>query len=309
MTPKKFFFILLLLLSAHLLFADDKAEFEKHEINHFRSRGFVLLADDQSGEYGPNKYLIYRDIVVAKKNKLTFLPGAQIFFKKNTRIIVHGTIVCEGNSDSPVKFSKLDSSSYFTALESDNDNIWEGIFVSSSGGVAFRCAQIEFSRFGIEATDQRSSIMLDSVVFSNNSFSNLKIASNTVYLPDNQLICYPNSEYGSTIKKSEKLVLAQKNTKPKHVITNVSSPVKPIMQWKKPLLIQSTWTTIVGALLIGKYTWDTNYYNEQLTTNKNPDLFNSLKRKRDSALDQRTQSIIITSIGAVSLLFIIPLSF
>jgi hypothetical protein len=172
---------MLLIVLLHLKTNAQMDQFNEEEAEHFRSLEIVPLIDrEQDGDYYRMTYLIPHDITIPRGKVLTLYPGSTLLFKKDTRLIVKGSVIAKGNESNPVLFCKLENSDYYTPLDSIVDTKWDGIIVKDSGRLEFQYTHISNSKYGITHEGPTGDIVLDSVQFYENRYSNFKVAQKEI---------------------------------------------------------------------------------------------------------------------------------
>lgn len=156
-------------------------DFSEDEAEHFRSQEIVPLIDrEQDGDYYRMTYLIPHDITIPRGKVMTLYPGSTLLFKKDTRLIVKGSIIAKGKESNPVLFCKLENSDYHTPLDSIVDTKWDGVIVKDSGRLELQYTHISNSKYGVAHEGPTGDIILDSVQFYENKYNNLKVSQKEI---------------------------------------------------------------------------------------------------------------------------------
>jgi hypothetical protein len=163
--------------------ADEEAAF-------YRNKHYIPIKGEQDSDYPKGVYLVTDDVVIRKGKTMTFLPGTLVLFKKDTRITVEGRLICQGTPKGAITFGKLANDKYLIPLDSGVDARWDGIFVAESGSVEIRFSDITGSKYGLENNQANGTIILDTVMFQDNKFQNLKVGGNNICVPEDKFIFY-----------------------------------------------------------------------------------------------------------------------
>jgi hypothetical protein len=163
---------------------------EDEERAFYQEKHFIPIKGEQDSDYPKGTYLVTDDVMVKKGRTMTFMPGTTVLFKKDTRILVEGRLICQGNSNGMITFGRLANDKYFIPLDTGVDTRWDGIFVAESGSVEISFSCISGSKYGVEAKENAGTVVLDSVLFRENKFQNLKMGVGTVPVAENQYVFY-----------------------------------------------------------------------------------------------------------------------
>jgi len=182
------------LLAPEFSFAQsDPAE---EETAFYRSKHYIPIKGEQDSDYPKGVYLVTDDVVIKKGRTMTFLPGTLVLFKKDTRITVEGRLICQGTPKGAITFGRLANEKYLIPLDSGVDARWDGIFVAESGSVEIRFADITGSKYGLENDQANGTIILDTVMFQDNKFQNLKVGGNSICVPEDKFVFYSSRNGG-----------------------------------------------------------------------------------------------------------------
>lgn len=182
-------------------FCFSQMSIEEEENAYYRSKRYIPIKGEQESDYPKGIYLVTDDVVVEKGKTMTFMPGTVVLFKKDTRITIQGRLICQGNAKAPITFCRFDNDKYLIPLENGIDARWDGLFVAGDGSLEFSHSNISGSKYGIEAEDAKSVIALDTVVFRDNKFQNLKVADVTLIVPENQFVFYSSKRSQGLVQK------------------------------------------------------------------------------------------------------------
>jgi hypothetical protein len=160
------------------------------ETEYYRSKHYIPIKGEQDSDYPRGVYLVTNDIVIKKGKTMTFLPGTLVLFKKDTRITVDGRLICQGNPNGTITFGKLANEKYLIPLDEGVDARWDGIFVTDSGSVEISFTYITGSKYGLENDQANGTILLDTVMFKDNKFQNLKIGGSRIRVPEGKFVFY-----------------------------------------------------------------------------------------------------------------------
>ncbi len=265
----------------------------KEENDFYREKGYVLLSGEQYGDYESNVYLVTDDVIIGKGRTLTFYPGTVVLFKKNTKLIVKGNLICQGNKKGPVTLKKLDNGKYFYRLEPQLPALWHGIEAGESAQLEIRFTYIMSCKFGIAANTAFKSIILDTVKFSGNKYHNLKIGGSVLKVPDNKFVSF-NSEskpYKVTPCKEDKTAGMRETGK----------------KWKVPVRIILGTAALAGAVIAGIFHYRANDYKKQYDESTFTAETDRLRKKTKSNRLVGNIGIGISTAGAVGFAITIPL--
>jgi hypothetical protein len=163
---------------------------EDEERTFYQDKHFIPIKGEQDSDYPKGTYLVTDDVMVKKGRTMTFMPGTTVLFKKDTRILVEGRLICQGNSNGMITFGRLANDKYFIPLDTGVDTRWDGIFVAESGSVEISFSCIADSKYGVESKENAGAVVLDSVLFRDNKFQNLKVGATAVPVVENQFVFY-----------------------------------------------------------------------------------------------------------------------
>lgn len=241
-------------------------DFTEEEAEHFRSMEIVPLIDrEQDGDYYRMTYLIPHDITIPRGKVMTLYPGSTLLFKKDTRLIVKGSIIAKGKESNPVLFCKLENSDYRTPLDSMVDTKWDGVIVKDSGRLEFQYTHISNSKYGIAHEGPTGDIIIDSVQFYENRYSNLKIAQKQIQVtPYKNFFFQANGNLTGTRPVAANLFSANKTL---DLSTEMPQKSKNIRKFRTAM-----WTGIAAGCLIGVsgHFIHTKYYKDYNDVEKNP---------------------------------------
>ncbi|MFP4013066.1 MAG: hypothetical protein ACLFVQ_03200 [Chitinispirillaceae bacterium] len=173
---------------------------ESDEIRFYRSRYLVALQGEQEGSYPKNRFVVTGDVYIREGTTMKLSPGTTVFFKANTRIIVEGKLLVSGNDNQPVEFRKLEPDQYFSQPPENQDNRWDGLFVYETGSVEIKHAEINGSKYGLEAVPGAGDIRILESSFQDNRYWNLKVNGEIVDKGNHAVLNYP----GETRENNDK---------------------------------------------------------------------------------------------------------
>jgi hypothetical protein len=206
------------------------------ETAFYRGNHYIPIKGEQDSDYPKGVYLVTDDVVIKKGKTMTFMPGTMVLLKKDTRITVEGRLICQGNPMGTIMFGRLANEKYFMPLDAGVDARWDGIFVAESGSVEISFSSITGSKYGLENNQASGAIILDTVVFKDNKFQNLKVAGNLICVPEDKSIFY------SSITSAPRS--GMKNT-----VGPIPSEDKKQANWKIPLRIGCGALALAGSAL------------------------------------------------------------
>jgi hypothetical protein len=131
-------------------------------------------------------YLIYNSMLVDTNSVLTIEPGVILYFHKNSRLYVAGTIISSGTYESPIVFQG-------DRLENDYEDIpgqWDGIWLmAGSKDNVFNFCEIKNAIIGIQV-DTLASISKPTLLLSNTRIENM--TSTGIYAQGSTIEAYNN---------------------------------------------------------------------------------------------------------------------
>jgi hypothetical protein len=160
------------------------------ETAFYRNNHYIPIKGEQDSDYPRGVYCVTDDVVIKKGKTMTLMPGTLVLLKKDTRITVEGRLICQGSRAAAITFARLANDKYLIPLDPSVDARWDGIFVADSGSVEISFTNITGSKYGLENTQASGAIILDTVLFKDNKFQNLKVAGNLICVPENKSIFY-----------------------------------------------------------------------------------------------------------------------
>jgi hypothetical protein len=221
-------------------------DFSEEEADYFRSQKiYPLVVREQDGDYPRSTYLIPHDITIPRGKVMTIYPGCTLLFKKDTRLIVKGTVIAKGKEANPVLFCKLDNSDYYTSVDSMVDTKWDGIFVKDSGRIEFQYTHVTNSKYGVVLDGPVGDVILDSVQFYENRYQNLKVGQKEITVKPYQNMFYKTNGILDGTKLSSGISDSIK-TRP-----DMSVKEKPPVSKSLRRFRATMWTGIVAGGLIG----------------------------------------------------------
>lgn len=282
--------IIVIILFPGLIFSQLSSEDQENAF--YRQEGYMLISGEQYGDYPAHIYLVTEDVIVDTGQTLVFYPGTIVLFKKNTGIIVKGSFICQGNDQGTVILKKLDNDKYFHPLKPHMPTWWNGINVAPNAQVELSHTRISESKFGIEADAEVKAILLDSVVFKENRYYNMKIGDSITVLPDDQCISFNSELQSSVIIDNKEVKLITKRDRG---------------HWKIPVGIVLGSTVVIGASVAAYFHNQALVYHNKAKSDTDSATFEyHVDLQKDKEL-KRNISMVIASIGAVGLIITIPL--
>lgn len=249
---------------------------EIEEANFYRNKGMQpLVAYQQDGDYAPDTFLIPHDITVEKGKVLTFYPGCTILFTKNAMLVVQGTLICLGSADAPVVFKKLDNNDYVNPIDARIETRWDGVYLSDSSKLEMSHTNISDSKYGIVVSGNDVNMELDSVIFRDNKFQNVRIGNRTLKVAEKRPVALRYPEQDGVFADPAKGVAAaerMQHQKPPH---KTAHPVFRVVTGS---------ISVVGIAggIGGYYFYDKNKKLENNTTEAYQSLRSSLRYQEPS---------------------------
>ena len=175
-------------ISAVFAQQDDETQ---RKIEYYQKKGIQpLLGGIKEGELTAGTYLIPHDIMIEKGKTLTLSAGTKILFTQNALLVVNGTLVCEGTAATPVTFNKLQNEWYYRPIDSRLETRWDGIYLPDSAVCRMKNTIVTNSKYGIVVSGKDVTMALDSVLFTNNKFQNVKIGNRVMKIKENSPIVF-----------------------------------------------------------------------------------------------------------------------
>ncbi len=223
-------FLLIFTISSVCSSQIDSGSVDNLEIDFYLKQGIQpFVSSEQDGEYPAGTYLVLHDLIIEKGKTMTLYSGTKILFKKNTRLIVRGTLTCEGQSGSPIIFDKFQNSSYYNSLDTIGDSIWNGIYVSDSGSLEMNFAEIKNSKYGLVTQYNANMLSLDSLRFFNNKFSSFRYKNEVLEIPEDKFVSILWSSSDNTVPEV-KFNDEQPSISPQPVATPIADSIIPVKE-------------------------------------------------------------------------------
>jgi hypothetical protein len=192
----KFIFCALTYACLAALSSSAQTDPAEEETAFYRSRHYIPIKGEQESDYPKGVYLVTDDVVIKKGRTMTFMPGTLVLLKKDTRITVEGRLICQGNPKAAITFAKLENDKYLIPLDAGVDARWDGIFITDSGSVEISYTVITGSKYGVENDLANGTILLDTVMFKDNKFQNLKVSGNLICVQEGKFVFYSSRTSG-----------------------------------------------------------------------------------------------------------------
>ena len=156
-------FILLLPLPARALLTPE-------DLSAIRETGLTALTGEQEGEYPARDYVVVETMKIPKGDTVTFMAGSRIFFHRNARITVFGTLQMLGVPRKKCTLGKMPFS--LPKLSSDRKLVFDStsIYTYSHSQLTLRHTIIADSSVKIRLTDTTSAYTFDTVTCADNHF-------------------------------------------------------------------------------------------------------------------------------------------
>lgn len=289
-----FQFFLIFFATCILLNAQNQRIFAQTSLGdeeqaYYQSKHYIPIKGEQDSDYPRGVYLVTDNVEVPKGKTMTFMPGTLVLFKKDTKITVNGRLICQGNPKGTITFGKLSNDKYFIPLDSSVDARWDGIFVTDSGSAEISFSYITGSKYGLETdTVNHGRVMLDTVMFRNNKFQNLKVAGNVINVPENQFVFYSTQEdspfkIGKNKQGNGKITLGHNQSQ----------------RWKLPVQIGlGALGLIGGAVYVTERIAAADYQKKSDNSNVPNDVVNNYNKGQDAATISN-YSLLLGIIGAL----------
>ena len=160
----------------------------------------TYLSGEISGFYPGYDYIVQGTIHVLPGKRAEFAPGSRLFFDQYSGIIVHGSLICEGNKDSLIIFSSINDKSYLDADIKPEPFDWNGIEVKpTSDSLILSYTKMSYSSLGITVASEATNVKLHAVRFFMNGTNNFSINGRVIHFADYVEINYPLQSDNSTI--------------------------------------------------------------------------------------------------------------
>ena len=138
------------------------------DFSAIRETGLTPLTGEQEGKYPRRDYIVVETVRIPRGDTVTFRAGSRIYFNRNARITVFGTLQFLGEHYNKITIGKLPFP--LPKLSSDREFILDStsIFIYAKSQVTFRHTVIADSSISIRLTDTTSFFDFDTVHCSNN---------------------------------------------------------------------------------------------------------------------------------------------
>ncbi len=250
-----FYFIFCILFSS---FAQTNM-LKQEEIDYYQTSGIQpFVSNEQDGDYPGGTYLVIHDLIIEKGKTMTLYPGTKILFKKDTRLIIKGLLICQGKYGEPIIFDKLDNNAYFNPIDSAVDTKWDGIYVSDSATLEMKCTEIRDSKYGIVAKRQAAGLILDSIQFNNNKYHSIRFGTELPDVPENKLLSIVWS--GLDNQDPEINIIGENNSSIRFVPTRKVPSIKLDASFKNLMTKKHTRLTTEIAAVVGAAVGVSGYY-------------------------------------------------
>ncbi len=171
-------FILLLHLPARALLTPE-------DLSAIRETGLTALTGEQEGEYPARDYVVVETMKIPKGDTVTFMAGSRIFFHRNARITVFGTLQMLGVPRKKCTLGKMPFS--LPKLSSDRKLVFDStsIYTYSHSQLTLRHTIIADSSVKIRLTDTTSAFIFDTITCADNHFL---FPDTALYLPSKSVL-------------------------------------------------------------------------------------------------------------------------
>jgi hypothetical protein len=279
--------VVLIFLFCYTCFSQINLKAEEEE--YYKNKHYTILKGEQESDYPRGVYLVTENVVIKEGKTMTFMPGALVLFKKDTRMTVKGRLICKGSPSATITFARLANDKYFIPLDSNVDARWDGIFVSDSGNVELSFCNINGSKYGIEATASYRGIMvIDTVMFVDNKFQNLKIGNTVIDIPEKHYVFFSSLKFNPN--------------KPEESYKVVSSnyvPPKKVYKWKKPVQFTCGGVALAGLAAYGVCSYMAYDYQNKSNKASNPQEANDYYNKGKTMANIGNAGLIVGILGTI----------
>ncbi len=174
---------------------------------HYTKKGYSVLLDTlKDVSFSESKWVVMDDVVIPFGVKMTVPPDVSVFFEPNTSIKVNGDFEAVATPQSPIVFTRIDSSQMLKKPSSNNFT-WEGIKVGALGKLRLEHVEVTHVRSGIVSNGVCDSLLIDSVYFSSTLPFTLKTADFSTPIQDDTLFSLRcPTEVGKVGKKTPRFV-------------------------------------------------------------------------------------------------------
>lgn len=206
------------------------------KIAFYKQKNMNVLTNT-TGTIGPGKFVIVENYSIDDGQTLIINAGTQIFCENNVSIKVFGKIITKGTPADKVFFSSLPIDQHYLP-PSENESIWDGIYIKDNAHIEFSSTSIFNCRNSITATDKTSSIKFYCVSFTNTG--NYQLLLGDIYKVFSDRTCVNFS--------------SQKKTTTKNTSTVATAKMPPEVKSKnilKPLLVSLCAVATVGCFATG----------------------------------------------------------
>jgi hypothetical protein len=234
-------FLFLLIALSSVVSAQEDLKTAEYEF--YQKQGYMPISGEQYGDYPGKVYLITSDIIVPSGKTLTFYPQSTLILTKDTKIIVHGKLIAAGTPTGLITITNHKKTDYYLPIDTTKEPRFDGINLLDSGIVEMSYVSYSKGRYGIQAAGKNSMLILDTVMFWDNKYFNVRINGDVIAIPNDKYISYNSNEPQTVIDLSKK-------SNPDSSENKISIPAAPVKQsapWKAPVRISLGVLTAAGA--------------------------------------------------------------
>ena len=153
------------------------------------------LTEDTIWTAQDGPYLITNNLIVPSEITLTIMPGTTIFFWPNTKLIVNGTFIAEGEQDNLIRFTIIP----------DLPGTWDGLqFANTTNYNRITYAILEYAQTNNGMVDlENSKLLIDHVTFDHSYLWRIHTINSSLELYNSTFTDTVAPEQGPTDNRSE----------------------------------------------------------------------------------------------------------
>lgn len=177
---------------AHLLAGHAFARLSPDDLAAISRVGLIPLTGEQEGEYSCKEYVVVETMNINRGQTVSFAAGSRLFFHEDAKIIINGTLTCEGTSAKPVTIGKLPFKlPKFSSLQPARQFDTTTISINGGGAISLLHTRLADPTVRIGLTDITGTFTFDSVSTAGNWFS---LPDTTNFFPPDAVLTCSNAD-------------------------------------------------------------------------------------------------------------------
>ncbi len=179
------------------------------EIDHFRkTKQYIPLSGFYDSEISGTAVIV-GDLTIEKGKTVNIRAGALVFVSRGARIIVRGSLFCEGNWKDQVSLLSLPRGDYLNPPAKELPLAWEGIRVEKDGHLDMKFTRVSNSTIGISIDTSSQFVSIDTAWFRDNEISNLRVGETDIPIKGDMLERFQFPSLYLSIKMPPRSVLTR----------------------------------------------------------------------------------------------------